>query len=118
MLFRSKDTGMDDMIMWELLFDCDDSLCTLYSRMGQFEKARYHAVQLIANARDYQGPDEADRLIAALSFLSRVSFVESKLPESLAVAEEAYLIASKHYSPAHKTVLKASSHIISDNLLR
>ena len=37
---------------------------------------------------------------------------ESKLPEAHALAEEAYILASKHFSPAHKTVLKASVRLI------
>ena len=81
LLVQRKDAGNDDMVMWDLLFDCDKYLGPLYGKIGQMEKARYHAVQLIATAREYKGPDQADRLIAALSFLSKVLFVESKLPE-------------------------------------
>ena len=38
---------------------------------------------------------------------------ESNLIEALALAEESYIIASKHYSPAHKMVLEASVPLIS-----
>ena len=112
MLVQRKDAGNDDMVIWELLFACDDHLCALYARRCQLEKAKYHAVQFVATARQYKGPDQADRLVRALSKLSVSLQFESNYPESLAVAEEAYLIASKHYSPAHRTVLQASHQMI------
>ena len=112
LLVQRKDTGKDDMVMWKLLFACDEYLCHLHARIGQLEKVEYHAVQFVASARQYKGPDQADHLITALSRLSASLQSESDCTESLAVAEEAYLIASKHYSPAHRMVLSASHHII------
>ena len=112
LLVQRKDAGKDDIDMWELFIACDDSLCTLYSRRFQLEKAKYYAVQFVATARQYKGSDQTDNLITGLSRLSVSLLLESKCPESLAVAEEAYLIASKHYSPAHRTVLEASRQMI------
>ena len=114
LLIQRKDAGKDDMIMFKLLLSCDNTLCGLYSRMqDQLEKAKYHALQFVATARQYKGPDHVDLLIAALSKLSALLQHEYKCPEALAVSEEAYLIASKNYSPAHRTVLKASRQMIS-----
>ena len=114
LLMQRKDVGKDDRDMWTLLFACDKDLGPLYAKIGQLDKAEYHAVQYVANARQYKGPDQADYLVAALSNLSTcLRLDESKYPESLAVAEEAYLIASKHYSPAHKMVMGASCEMIS-----
>ena len=113
LLIQRKDAGQDDLAMWKLLYTCDEYLFPLYTGIGQLEKAKYHAVQFVATARQYKGPDQADYLITALSMLSDSLRLDgSNCPESLAVAEEAYLIASKHYSPAHKMVLKASRQMI------
>ena len=112
LLVQRKDLEKDDMTIWKMLFGCDESLYHLYARRCQLEKAKYHSVQFLATARQYKGPDHVDLLIAALSQLSHILFCESNCPEALAAAEESYLIASKHYSPAHKMVLDASRQMI------
>ena len=113
LLVQRKDAGKDDSDMWEQLSICDTCLYHLCLRKCQLQKAKYHAVQFVASARQYKGPDKADHLIAALSLLSEIlQLLESNCPEALAVAEESYLIASKHYSPAHTMVLKASRNMI------
>ena len=112
LLIQRKDAGEDDMVMWKMLFLCDESLYHLYARRCQLEKAKYHAVHFVASARQYKGPDQVNNLIRALSKLSASLQLESDYPESLAVAEESYLLASKHYSPAHKMVLQASRPLI------
>ena len=108
LLGQSRDEGMDDEVMRDLSTSCDITLCHLY-RKDQSEKAKYHAAQYVASARQYKCPDH---LITALSMLSSCLLIEENYPEALALAEESYLIASKHYSPAHKTVVKASHEMI------
>ena len=112
LLVQKKDAGKGDMVTWELLFCCEKYLCPLYRQIGQLEKSKYHCVEFVASARQYEGPNKADYMMAALTFLSTSLQLESEFPKALAVAEEAYLIASKHYSPAHKMVLEASREMI------
>ena len=112
LLVQRKDAGIDDILMWQLLWSCDSSLYRLYSSLEHVEKAKYHAVESVASARQCKGPMQVDCLVAALLNLSWTLSCESKLPEAHALAEEAYILASKHYSPAHKTVLKAGSVLI------
>ena len=72
LLVQRKNAGEDEMVMWNLLFACEKPLYHLYAKIGQMEKAKYHAVQFVANARQYKGPDQANHLIAALSALSYI----------------------------------------------
>ena len=112
LLVQRRDAGMDDKLVWTMLLKCDSTLYHLYSQMGQFEKAKYHSVQCVATARQCKGPDQVDPLVVALSTLTAASIRESNYLEALSLAEEAYTIASKHFSPAHHTVLKASCQLI------
>ena len=112
LLVQMKDAGITQPNLWLLLMRCDSNLYHLYVKRGQPEKAKYHAVEYVATARDNKGPDQVEHLIKSLGMLSCSLRVESMLPESLAVAEESYIIASKHYSPAHKMVLDAGGEMI------
>ena len=69
-------------------------------------------MESVATARQSTVADEVDYLIAALGMLSTCLRNQLNLPEALAVAEESYIIASKHYSPAHKSVMRASVPLI------
>ena len=114
LLVMRRDAGMDDEALWDLLFCCDKYLYLLYfrTRISHSEKAKYHAAQYVAAARQYKGPDQVDHLITALPLFSTSLVYEGNYSEGLALAEEAYLIASKHYSPAHKLVLRACNQMI------
>ena len=112
LLMQMRDTGMDEIDIAQMLMSCDKCLYRIYDRRGQMEKAKYHAEQCVATARGYNGEDKIDRLKDALSFLCQFYVRECKYLEALAVAEEAYTIASKQYSPSHKMVLRASNQMI------
>ena len=112
LLMQRKNAGIYDMAMQQLIMRCDFALHNLYSRGNQLEKIKYHSAECVATARQYTGPGHVPHLITALSLLSTCLLTESNLPEALALGEEAYTVASKHYSPAHKTVLKASRKLI------
>ena len=112
LLLQKKDAGMNVSETWELLRICDLRICQLYMQRGQMEKAKYHCVEGVATARQCNVPDQANYLITALRLLSVCVRLECNYPEALAFAEESYIIASKHYSPARKTVLEASGPLI------
>ena len=78
LLLRRKDTGRSEPDMWQLLLICDQKIVMLYTQRGQLEKAKYHAVEWVATARQYQGPDQIDNLITALGMLSCSLRVECK----------------------------------------
>ena len=112
LLKQRIDTEIKESEIWELLLICDRSVFYLYIQMGQWEKAKHHCVECVATARQCNVPDQVDYLITALRMLSDCVRRECSFPEALALAEESYILASKHYSPAHKTVLEASSELI------
>ena len=112
LLIQRKDAGMNESEMWQLLFICDRKICQLYIQRDQSEKAKYHSMEWVATARQCNLPDQVDNLIKALGTLSSCLRVEHEYPEARASAEESYIIASKHYSPAHKTVIEASNPLI------
>ena len=112
LLVQRRDAGMNEPEMWELLMSCDREIYQLYVERGQLEKAKHHSVECVATARQCNVPDQVDYLIEALGMLSRCLRDECDFPGTLAIAEEEYLIASKHYSPAHKMVLQASNSLI------
>ena len=112
LLVQRKEGGMDESEMWRLLMICDYRIYQWYVQRGQWEKAKHHCVEWVATARQCNVPDQIGYLIAALGMLSDCVRREGKYPEALAFAEESYIIASKHYSPAHKTVLEASGPLI------
>ena len=112
LLVQMNDTVMNQQNLWPVLMHCETILIHLYSERGQSEKAKYHAVECVATARHYEGPEQASYLIEALGTLSSFLRVECNFPESLALAEESYIIASKLYSPAHRIVLEAGGKLI------
>ena len=112
LLVQRKDAGMNETEIWPLLSICDHQIYKLYIKRGQLEKAKYHAVESVATARQCNVTDQVDYLIIALGTLSLSLESERKFPEALALAEESYIIASKHYSPAHRTVMDASGPLI------
>ena len=113
LLMQLRDAGLNDVAVWRQLHFCDTNLHHIYSETGQMEEAKHLSVQIVANARQYNGPDHVLRLIRALQLLSTYLLIEQlNVPEALAASEEAYIIASKHYSPAHEKVLKASCQMI------
>ena len=112
LLVERIDTGMDEIVAAQMLMGCDTYLYLIHEQRGQIEKAKYHSEQCVATARRYKGRDQVDRLKHALSLLSHFCLSQSKYPEALAVAEEAYIVASKQYSPAHEIVLQASRQMI------
>ena len=112
LLVQMKDAWTSDEDMWLLLMRCDRSLYELYNERGQSEKAKYHSVEYVATARHYKGPGHVEHQIRSLGTLICSARGECKHPEALALAEEAYIIASKHYSPAHRTVLQAGGQLI------
>ena len=112
LLVQMNDTVMNQQNLWPVLMHCETILIHLYSERGQSEKAKYHAVECVATARHYEGPEQASYLIEALGTLSSFLRVECNFPESLALAEESYIIASKLYSPAHRIVLEAGGKMI------
>ena len=112
MLVQMRDGGVNDMEMWQLLIYGEAGLYHLHVKINQFEKAKYYAVESVATARQYKGPDQIDNLLTALSVLSAYLTLKREYPEALSLAEEEYMIASKHYSPAHKIVLRASRQMI------
>ena len=69
-------------------------------------------MEWVATARQCNVPDQVDYLITALGMLSDCLRYECNFLEALPVAEESYIIASKHYSPAHKMVMQASNSLI------
>ena len=109
LLIERKDAEMDDMEMWRTLSSCEECLYQLYAERGQLEKAKYHAVQRVATARQYNGPNHVKFLSTALM---RLSIALDSGPEALAFAEEGYILVSKHYNPAHKMVLQTSVRLI------
>ena len=112
LLVQNKDAGMNESGMWHLLYICDHQIYQLYKLRGQWEKAKYHCVEWIATARQCNVSDQVDYLIIALRMLSSSLIRECNFSEALPFAEESYIIASKHYSPAHKTVIEASGPLI------
>ena len=112
LLVQSKDAGMNDSEMWELLLSCGVRIYQLYTERGQWEKAKHHCVEWVATARQCNVSDQVQYLMTALGMLSFCVRYESKFEEALALAEESYMIASKHYSPAHRTVMEASGPLI------
>ena len=112
LLVQVRDAGMNDRQMWLLLMRCDRGLHQLYEERGQSEKAKYHIVEFVATARHYKGPDHVEHLIRSLGMHINSLRGECKHLEALDSAEEAYIIASKHFSPAHKTVLEAGGQLI------
>ena len=112
LLLQRRDAGMNEPEIWELLLICDREIFLLYMQRGQMEKAKHHCVEWVATARQCDVSDQIDYLITALAMLSDCLRVESNLPEALALAEESYIIASKHYSPAHKIVMRAAEPLI------
>ena len=112
LLVQRRDAGMDESDMWQDLMRCDQNVCKFYLDRGQLEKAKYLSVECVAAARQYNGPNQAEHLITALTVLSICVRGQCDFPEALALAEEAYLIASKHYSPAHRRVLEAAGPLI------
>ena len=112
LLVQMRDVGINDPEMWLQLLDCDNIFYNLYARRDQFEDAKHHSVEAVATARRYNGPDQVDHLIAALGLLVDCLRGLSSFTEALAVAEEAYTVASRHYSPVHKTVIEAGGQMI------
>ena len=113
MLVQMRDSkGFDNTVLWQLLWKSDSYLFQLYSQRGQLDKAKYHSLDCIASAKHFEGTDAIDYLSTALSMYSGSLYSESNFTEALAIGEEAYTIASKHYSPSHKKVLKASRQMI------
>ena len=112
LLMQRKDAGMNEPDIWQLLLMCDRKIYELYIRRGPLEKAKYHCVEWVATARQCNVPDQVDYLITALGMLSDCLRYECNFLEALPVAEESYTIASKHYSPAHKTVMRAAAPLI------
>ena len=112
LLVQRKDAGMNETEIWPLLSICDHQIYQLYIERGQSEKAKHHCVEWVATARQCNVTNQIDYLITALRMLSTCVRLESCLPEALALAEESYILASKHYSPAHERVLEASGELI------
>ena len=112
LLVQRKDAGMNESEMWQLFYSCDRKIGELYIQTGQLEKAKHHCVECVATARQCNVSDQVDYLITALGMLSSCLQSDSKFEEALALAEESYIIASRHYSPAHKTVMEASCQLI------
>ena len=112
LLVQRKDAGMNESEMWQLFYICDRKIGELYIQTGQLEKAKHHCVECVATARQCNVSDQVDYLITALGMLSSCLQSDSKFEEALALAEESYIIASRHYSPAHKTVMEASGPLI------
>ena len=112
MLVQAKDAGINEPEIWRLFLICDRSIHQSYARSGQAEQAKYHCVEWVATARQCNDTDQVDYLITALRMLSYCIRRESNLPEALAVAEESYTIASKHFSPAHRKVVRAAGPLI------
>ena len=112
LLMQRKDAGMNESETWHLLLICDHKIYELHIQRGQLEKAKYHSVECVATARQHDGPSQVDYLVIALGMLSVCLRGECNLPEALALAEESYIIASKHYSPAHTTVMNSSGSLI------
>ena len=112
LLVQVRDAGMNDQQMWLLLMRCDRRLYELYEKRGQSEKAKYHIVEFVATARHYKGPDHVEHLIRSLGMLINSLRGECKHLEALDSAEEAYIIASKHFSPAHRKVVRAARSLI------
>ena len=102
LLMQMRDAGMNQIVIAQLLMRCDTCLYGIHKGRGQMEKAKYHSEQCVATARVYKGEDNIHYLHHALSLLSDFYLSLHMYPEALAVAEEAYLIASKQYSPSHK----------------
>ena len=113
LLAQKRVTSIYDVELLQLSMSCDSSLYNLYLQAHQFEKAKYHCVRCLAAARVYRGPGHIYSLVASMSGLSLVYVRETKFSDALALAEEAYILSSKHYSPAHKMVLQASNQMIS-----
>ena len=112
LLVQMRDAGPDDEVMWRQLWICDSRLNSLCSSTGQRERATYHAVQCVNTAKQFSGPEQVDRLIASLSILGYSFLYQFKYLEAKAAGEQAYILASKHFSPAHKKVLVASGQLI------
>ena len=113
LLVQRKDAGMNESEIWELLLVCDQRVYLLYMHRGQSEKAKHQCVEWVTTARQCNVSDQVDYLITALGMLSSCLTDECDFIEARALAEESYIIASKHYSPAHKTVMEASCQLIS-----
>ena len=112
LLVQSKDAGMNDSEMWELLLSCGVRIYQLYTERGQWEKAKHHCVEWVATARQCNVTDQVDYLITALGMLCDCVRAEFNFPVARALAEESYTIASKHYSPAHRKVVRAARSLI------
>ena len=112
LLAQRKDQGMDDVVMWSFLWKCDLCLLQVYTQRGQLDKAIFHSMECVASARQFKVSNQDHPLTLALSLLGGALYRESKYSEALVAAEESYILASKHHSPAHKRVLQASRQMI------
>ena len=112
LLVQRKDAGLNESEMWELLLNCHHRICEWYIQRGQWEKVKHHCVEYVATARECNVTDQVDYLITALGMLCDCVRAEFNFPVARALAEESYTIASKHYSPAHRKVVRAARSLI------
>ena len=106
LLLQRRDAGMNEAYMWQLLLICDIHIYKLYLQSRQGEKAKYHAVEWVATARQCDSPNQVEYLSTALNMLSCSFGRECNFAEARALAEESYTIASRHILPPFWKVFK------------
>ena len=107
----SMELGELDYLL-NLFFQTESNLAEIHMEKLRFDDAEYHCEQSLAFARQSRGPDRTTCIFEALKKYGSLRRLQHRLPEAMAVCEEAYIVVSRVHGPVHPLVQDAAAELI------
>jgi hypothetical protein len=94
------------------LLQCERKITAAYNVKGQHDVAVTHSEQCLMFSRLMTGEHRISFEYLALGLCAIVRRLQSRLPEAIELAEEAYILISGAFGPVHPDVQNAASTLI------